>query len=86
MRLTRKYGDGCNDGTCPAIYDTDDPAVVGVQGSVLTDSGAVADLGLIPDHEQVVLLPRELLLGYAADAIKETERGDNTTNPDGPSA
>jgi hypothetical protein len=81
MRLTRKHGDGCNDGTCPAIYDTDDPELVAVQGSTLIDREALADLGPIPGHEQVVLLPRALLDGYA---IKETE-GDNTTNPDGPS-
>jgi hypothetical protein len=81
MRLTHKHGDGCNDGTCPAIYDTDDPAVVGVQGSVLTDPAALADLGRIPGDEQVVLLPRDLLMGYVT---KEREHG--TTNPDGPSA
>lgn len=81
MRLTRKYGE-CNDGTCPAIYDTDDPEMIAVQGSTLIDLEALADLGPIPGHEQVVLFPRALLDGYA---IKETERGDNTTNPDGPS-
>jgi len=81
MRLTRKYGDGCNDGTCPAIYDTDDPELVAVQGSTLIDREALADLGPIPGHEQVVLLPRALL-GYAT---KEIGR-DDATNPDGPSA
>ena len=79
MRLTRKYGEGCNDSTCPALFDTDDPELVGVQGSVLTDPEALADLGPIPGHEQVVLLPRELLMGYAN---KETERGDNPTSTD----
>ena len=24
MRITRKYDNGCSDGTCPAIFDTDD--------------------------------------------------------------
>lgn len=77
MRLTRKYG--CNDGTCPTIYDTDDPELVGVQGSTLTDPEALADAGHIPGHEQVVLFPRALLIGYAT---KEIGRDDTTTNSD----
>lgn len=63
MHLTRKYGT-CNDGTCPAIWDTSDPAMVGVQGATLTDPEALADLGRIPGHERVVLIPRDLLMGY----------------------
>lgn len=63
MRLTRKTGD-CDDGTCPAIWDTDDPQFVAVQGATLTDPEARADLGQIPAHEQVVLLPRALLERY----------------------
>ncbi|MGH3180514.1 MAG: hypothetical protein ACRDOE_01180 [Streptosporangiaceae bacterium] len=67
MRLTRKTG-GCDDGTCPAIWDTDDPELVAVQGSTLTDTEARADLGQIPAHEQVVVLPRSLLERYARSA------------------
>jgi hypothetical protein len=63
MQFTRKHSD-CNDGTCPAIWDTDDPALIGVQGSILTDPQARADLGPVPAHEQVVLLPRNLLESY----------------------
>jgi hypothetical protein len=63
MRLTRKSG-GCDDGTCPAIYDTDDPEMVAVQGAVLTDPQARADAGQVPAHEQVVLLPRSILDSY----------------------
>jgi hypothetical protein len=63
MRLTRKTGD-CDDGTCPAIWDTDDPELVAVQGTALTDPEARGDLGQIPAHEQVVLLPRALLERY----------------------
>jgi hypothetical protein len=63
MRLTRKTGD-CDDGTCPAIWDTDDPELIAVQGAALTDPDARADLGQIPAHEQVVLLPRALLEKY----------------------
>ncbi len=52
-----------------------------MQGSTLTDLEALADLGTIPGHEQVVLFPRALLNGYAS---KELGR-DETANPDGPS-
>ena len=68
MRLTRKHGD-CDDGTCPAIWDTDDPQLVAVQGAVLTDPQARADLGEIPAHEQVVLLPRKILDSYARSGL-----------------
>jgi len=64
MRITRKHGE-CSDGTCPAIYDTDDPEMVGVQGSVLTDTQALGDIGEIPAHESVVLLPRSLFESYS---------------------
>jgi len=68
MHLTRKHGD-CDDGTCPAIWDTDDPQLVAVQGAILTDPQARADLGGIPAHEQVVLLPRKILDGYARSGL-----------------
>ena len=68
MRLTRKHGD-CDDGTCPAIWDTDDPQLVAVQGAILTDPQACADLGEIPAHEQVVLLPRKILDSYARSGL-----------------
>jgi hypothetical protein len=67
MRITghaNGTGGGCSDGTCPAIYDTDNPAVVAVQGSVLTDGAALAGLGEVPGHETVVLIPRALLDSY----------------------
>jgi hypothetical protein len=60
VQFTRKHSD-CNDGTCPAIWDTDDPELVGVQGT-LTD--ARSGLGQVPPHEQVVLIPRHLLESY----------------------
>lgn len=68
MRLTRKHGD-CDDGTCPAIWDTDEPQLVAVQGAILTDPQARADLGEIPAHEQVVLLPRKILDSYARSGL-----------------
>jgi hypothetical protein len=63
MRITRKHGE-CSDGTCPAVYDTDDPEMVGVQGAILTDVQALGDIGEIPAHESVVLLPRSLFESY----------------------
>ena len=63
MRLTRRHS-GCDDGTCPAIYDTDDPALLAVQGATLVDPDARVDLGAIPAHEAVVVLPRALLESY----------------------
>jgi len=62
VHFTRIHRD-CNDGTCPAILDTDDPALIGVQGAVLTDPQARSELQ-IPGHEQVVLIPRRLLETY----------------------
>jgi hypothetical protein len=66
MRLTRKLN-GCKDDACPAIWETSDPAVVAVQGAVLTDAEALCDLGQVPAHETVVLIPREFLAYYRAD-------------------
>ena len=64
MRFTRKHSD-CNDGTCPAIWDTDDPALVGVQGAVTP----VCPPGPpVPPGEQVVLIPRELLDSYLKES------------------
>ena len=68
MRITRKHGD-CSDGTCPALYDTDDPAVIAVQGPTLTDAEALAGIGQVPGHEGVVLLPRSLLERYAREHL-----------------
>jgi hypothetical protein len=65
VRITRKYGDGCSDGTCPALYETDNPEVMAVQGAILTDAPALADIGQVPGHETVVLIPRTLLDSYA---------------------
>ena len=67
MRITRKYGD-CSDGTCPALYDTDDPELIAVQGTTLADAQALADIGQVPGHESVVLLPRGLVERYARES------------------
>jgi len=55
---------GCNDGTCPAIFKTSDPDVVGVRGLEVSpaDSAAVQRA----PGETIVFLPRAVLDEYAA--------------------
>ena len=67
MRITRKLA-GCDDGTCPAVWETDDPAVIGVQGAELADAQALASAGPVPPGERVVLIPRALLEGLTKGA------------------
>ena len=55
----------CADGTCPAVHDTDDPEFLAIQGTTLTDADALRDVGEVPGHEAVVLLPRSLFKSYA---------------------
>ena len=64
MRLTRKRR-GCDDGTCPAIWDTDDPQLVAVQGAISPIPRRGPTSARSPAHEQVVLLPRAILESYA---------------------
>jgi hypothetical protein len=64
MRIIGNAGGGCSDGTCPTIWKTDDPEIMAVQGAILADAEALADIGEIPGHETVVLIPRSLLEGY----------------------
>lgn len=63
MRLTLRAGT-CEEGPCPTIYDTDDGRAA-VQGEILTDADALAQLRGMPAHETVVLVPRQLLAEYA---------------------
>lgn len=57
----------CSDGTCPAVHDTDDPALIAVRGSALRDSETLAGLDDIPAHEQAVVLAWSLLESYARE-------------------
>ena len=68
MRLTRKLA-GCDDGTCPAMWDTDDPELVAIRGAALTDAEALTDAGPGAAHEQVVLVPRAYLEGYRRSGL-----------------
>jgi hypothetical protein len=58
MKLTRR-GDGCFDGTCPTIYDTDQGTVV-VQGNLVDLDRVTSDVTL-GDGEALVEIPAELL-------------------------
>ena len=62
MRFTKI--NGCDDGTCPAIYETDTPDIMGVQGA----RPRWRDLLRVRRgrRETVVLVPRSLLDEYAA--------------------
>ena len=63
MQLTRKLAGGCDNGPCPAVYETDDPSVLAVQGARLAGDADLSTAGVIPDHETLVLVPREMLEG-----------------------
>lgn len=66
MQLTRVRGD-CNDGkTCPTVFATDRGTVV-VQGSIVTDAAALAELAL-PSGETAVEVPSWLLPEVLANA------------------
>jgi hypothetical protein len=60
MRL-QKIG-GCDDGTCPTLFETDRGTYV-VQGSIVSDPEALAAMNL-PAHETAVEVPAALLEGY----------------------
>lgn len=64
MRLIHRAG-SCDNGPCPNVFDTDDEDLVAIQGAQLADAEALAQLSQMPEHETVVLVPRELLLEYA---------------------
>ena len=59
MRLTRKYG-GCDDGTCPAIYETD-RGTFAVQGRLVTDPEALGDGVNLAADEVIVEIPKSLV-------------------------
>ena len=56
MELTRKLAGDCDDATCPAVWETSDPATVAIQGQHLAEPGV--SLG---EGETVVLIPSALL-------------------------
>jgi hypothetical protein len=57
-QITRKLA-GCQGKNCPAVWETDDPAYLAVQGTV---TGAPS----VPGGESVVLVPASLLRDWAS--------------------
>lgn len=66
MALTRiAVINGCNGGGCPAVHTTDDPTVLVVQG-IKVDDTVRTELGAtLPDHEDAVTIPAEVILKAA---------------------
>lgn len=57
----------CSDGTCPAVHDAADPALIAVQGSALRDPWARAGPGDIPAREEAVARACSLLENHARE-------------------
>jgi hypothetical protein len=66
MALTRIAVVGnCDDTNCPSVHTTDDPDVLVVQGNRL-DAATRAELGgTLPDHEDAVTIPADVILRAA---------------------
>ena len=63
-RITRKISD-CEDRTCPALWETDDPELTGIQGALPAGDDLQA-AGEIPAHEEIVFVPTALLRAWAS--------------------
>ncbi|MFF0860881.1 hypothetical protein ACFYUV_03910 [Nonomuraea sp. NPDC003560] len=59
MRL-RFLGTNSEQGTCPAVYETD-RGTIAVQGKIVTDRTALGDAVNLADDETIVEIPKELL-------------------------
>lgn len=66
MALTRIAVVGqCDDTNCPSVHTTDDPEILVVQGNRL-DAVTRAELGgMLPDHEDAVSIPADVILRAA---------------------
>lgn len=53
---------GCQGGPCPKVFDDTDGEDVIVQGYEVTDPGTRTQVGNVPAGEQVVRIPRMLLV------------------------
>jgi hypothetical protein len=73
MRLTRRLAGRCDNGPCPAVYEVDDPDVVAIQGVKLAEDADLGGYGPVPDHEAVVLMPRDILLTVSAPLTRHDQ-------------
>lgn len=64
-----------SDGDSPTLFATDrtDRKTFLVQGWKVTDRDALADAGTIPDHEDIVEVPHEILDMYLAHKEQEAK-------------
>lgn len=64
-----------SDGDSPTLFATDrqDRQTFLVQGWKVTDREALADAGEIPDHEDIVEVPFEILEMYLEHKAKEAQ-------------
>jgi hypothetical protein len=60
-QITRKLAGDCAGNQCPGIFETDDPEVLAVQGTIHHEPGT-------PDHEAIILVPRSMLAGFSDDS------------------
>lgn len=66
MALTRiAVVGGCDGGDCPSVHTTDDPTVLVVQGVKLDDATRTELGDHLPDHEDAVTIPAEVILEAA---------------------
>jgi hypothetical protein len=59
MRL-RFLGSNSEQGTCPAVYETDH-GTIAVQGKMVTDPAALGDAVNLASDEVIVEIPKDLL-------------------------
>jgi hypothetical protein len=64
-KITTKLAGDCAGRDCPAVWATDDPATVGIQGAIAGPASLEAANG-IPSDESVVFVPASLLAAWAS--------------------
>ncbi len=60
----------------PTLFATDrtDRVTYIAQGWKVTDPGALADIGLVPEHETLIEIPEEVLCMYVRRYQQQVER------------
>jgi hypothetical protein len=62
----RFLGTNSEQGTCPAVYETDRGTFV-VQGKIVTDSTALGEAVNLADDEMLVEIPRDLVRFFSQE-------------------
>jgi hypothetical protein len=63
-RITTRLS-SCEDRSCPALWETDDPELTAIQGA-LPAGDELQAAGEIPAHEGIVFIPTALLRDWAS--------------------